>query len=41
MNMPVIVPIKETDVVKGQQIDIHIRDTMGQGFNNFNVLIES
>ena len=41
MNMPVIVPIEEKDVVKGQQINIRIRYTMGQGFNNFNVLVEA
>ena len=41
MNMPVIVPIEEVDVVKGQQISIRIRCTMGQGFNNFNVLVEA
>ena len=41
MNMPVIVPIEEIDVVNGQQINIRIRYTMGQGFNNFNVLVEA
>lgn len=41
MNMPVIVPIEEIDVVNGQQINIRIRYTMGQGFNHFNVLVEA
>ena len=41
MNMPVIVPIEEIDVVKGQQIDMRIRYAMGQGFDKFNVLIEA
>lgn len=41
MNMPVIVPIEEIDVVNGQQINIRIRYTMGQGFNNFNLLVEA
>lgn len=35
MNMPVIVPLKEQKVLKGEVIEIVIRYKMGMGFQNF------